>query len=177
MAMNKKRSYDWHKFEGANQPTETKGLDRVDVKVEGGTVFHSLEPSIITWMNVMSWRRADPKKQKIESKPMTDIQETLLERESTHGSYPVQSEFSQDLKDHLRHHRSWPDLAPDQRESLELVCMKMSRIMHGNANELDHWRDIAGYITLVINRMEMGGKDRRVSMISRPPPNQSERRA
>ena len=107
---------------------------------------------------------------------MTDIQTTLLEREATHGHYPVQAEFSQDFKEQLRAHRNWENLSYDQRESLELICMKVSRIMHGNPNEPDHWKDIAGYATLVVNALSVS-QDRRVSTVNRLPPNQAERRA
>jgi len=111
----------------------------------------------------------------IESKPMGDIQETLLERESTHGNYPVQAEFSQDFKEQLRAHRNWESLSHAQRESLELICMKISRIMHGNPKEPDHWQDIAGYATLVVNDLEMN-KDR-VERRVKNLPIQAERRA
>jgi hypothetical protein len=34
--------------------------------------------------------------------------------------------------------------------------MKMSRILCGNPNEPDHWRDIAGYATLIENILVHG---------------------
>ena len=43
---------------------------------------------------------------------------------------------------------------PDQREAMEMICQKMARIMNGDPNYSDSWHDIAGYATLVANRLD-----------------------
>jgi hypothetical protein len=40
-----------------------------------------------------------------------------------------------------------------QRESLEMNQHKVARILAGNPDEPDHWFDIAGYATLVHQRL------------------------
>ena len=45
-------------------------------------------------------------------------------------------------------------LSPQQQEALEMICHKIARIVAGNPNFVDHWRDIAGYATLVANELE-----------------------
>ena len=81
--------------------------------------------------------------------------ETLNERESSHGDYGVTASVAQDLKKILfstekkRHHLSAP-----VQESLELLCTKMARIISGNPENPDHWKDIAGYANLVSERLK-----------------------
>jgi len=42
----------------------------------------------------------------------------------------------------------------DQREALEMIAHKIARILNGDPNYADNWIDIAGYATLVANRLE-----------------------
>jgi hypothetical protein len=39
------------------------------------------------------------------------------------------------------------------RESLDMISNKIARIVNGNPSEPDHWIDIAGYATLIANRL------------------------
>jgi hypothetical protein len=77
---------------------------------------------------------------------MTDI---LDEREKTHGDYYQVSMMAQELKDAMRRGKKWRILDDMQRETLEMIASKISRILSGNPHESDHWRDIAGYATLI----------------------------
>lgn len=86
----------------------------------------------------------------------TDVQATLNERGKTHGDFKVQASTAQRLKQCLTGHDCWARLEHSQREALETICTKMSRILNGNPNEPDHWRDIAGYATLVENILVHG---------------------
>jgi hypothetical protein len=45
-------------------------------------------------------------------------------------------------------------LASDQKEALDMIVHKIARILNGNPNVHDHWHDIAGYATLIANRLE-----------------------
>ena len=42
----------------------------------------------------------------------------------------------------------------DQIECLEMIAHKIGRILNGDPNYGDSWRDIAGYATLVADRLE-----------------------
>jgi len=56
------------------------------------------------------------------------------------------------LADHAsRHNKTFAD---DQWEALEMIVHKISRIVNGNPDKVDHWVDIAGYATLVADRLE-----------------------
>lgn len=74
----------------------------------------------------------------------------LQERAKTHGDYARVARLSQNLKLLIRsedHHLSY-----EQLESLEMICVKIARIVSGNSNEPDHWRDISGYAELIYNK-------------------------
>lgn len=82
----------------------------------------------------------------------TSIEKVLEERGKTHGDFTLQSTLSQNLKEVCRQ-GSRVGLYPYQREALDMILHKISRIFNGNPMEKDHWVDIAGYATLVANEL------------------------
>ena len=86
---------------------------------------------------------------------MKYIDETLNERESTHGDYEANAGVAQKLKMAIAMGmlNSPHDLSPCQAESLDLICTKIGRIVSGDPNCPDHWDDIAGYANLVGERI------------------------
>lgn len=44
-------------------------------------------------------------------------------------------------------------------EALEMIAHKIARICNGDPNYADNWVDIAGYATLVANRLEKEGNE------------------
>ena len=78
---------------------------------------------------------------------------SLIERRAqTHGDFTRNAEVSQTLKDVLGHHSPEHRLeyTERQRECLDLICTKLSRITSGQASFKDHWDDIAGYAKLAV---------------------------
>lgn len=65
------------------------------------------------------------------------------------GSGPMQRRAKDAKADHLL---PWDDLNATQRLCLMMIVHKIGRIMSGQADEPDHWKDIAGYATLVEQR-------------------------
>lgn len=80
------------------------------------------------------------------------IQKTLKERQKTHGSFATHAKISQQLKAVLWEH-GYQELDHDQIEALEMICHKIARVLNGNPNHKDHWHDIAGYSTLIADRL------------------------
>lgn len=76
----------------------------------------------------------------------------LQDRGKTHGDFHDQAAISQQIKSALGG-ASRALLAP-QKEALEMIAVKMSRIVCGDPNEPDHWLDIAGYAKLVSDMIE-----------------------
>ena len=81
------------------------------------------------------------------------IEKTLKQRQKTHGYFVGHARISQELKEVLRNH-GVNDLAVDQIEALEMICHKIARVLNGDPNIHDHWHDIAGYSTLVADRLK-----------------------
>lgn len=84
---------------------------------------------------------------------MTDIQEILKERGSRYGVFSEHARITQDLKTTIQSGISWGLCAPDQREALEMIAHKIARIVNGDPDYEDSWRDIAGYAALVADKI------------------------
>lgn len=69
------------------------------------------------------------------------------ERGTTHGPAALQFKTAQDFKNVIRS-AAGSSTSPVQLEALEMIAVKMSRILHGNSGEPDHWDDIMGYAHL-----------------------------
>lgn len=90
---------------------------------------------------------------------MTDIDNTLEERGSTYGEFIHNASTSQQLKTALWFRMNSGHYPFDVMEALEMICHKMARIVNGDPNHLDSWVDIAGYATLVAQRIEREAED------------------
>lgn len=78
------------------------------------------------------------------------------ERAEKYGKFENLAEVSQRFKDSLHYFLITRNkyLAPDQQEAMELIFHKFARIINGDADYIDNWKDIAGYATLVSDRLE-----------------------
>ncbi len=85
---------------------------------------------------------------------MASLNDILAQRAATHGNYAEQAWVAQFIKQLLRASPRWRDLSLPQMESVEMIAMKLSRIVHGNPDEPDHWQDIAGYAQLIVRELE-----------------------
>ena len=83
---------------------------------------------------------------------MSDIDNTLAERGARYGEFATHAEISQALKKVVLAERR--PLEPYQREALEMICHKLARIVNGDPNYTDSWRDVAGYASLVVLELE-----------------------
>ena len=78
-----------------------------------------------------------------------NIQEVLDDRAKTHGDFEDYAETMGQLTEAIS--LCEPILSHVQKQALYMILSKISRIVNGNPNEIDHWVDIVGYTTLVIN--------------------------
>jgi hypothetical protein len=69
----------------------------------------------------------------------------INERQKTHGVYKNTAAYSQGLKDMFRASPNWSALNDGQREALDNLSVKVSRILNGDPDFKDHWDDISGY--------------------------------
>ena len=69
-------------------------------------------------------------------------------REKTHGNYREQSALTQSIKDVLRSGKNWERMNDGQKEAMEMISVKLSRLLCGDPSYRDHWDDIEGYAKL-----------------------------
>lgn len=75
----------------------------------------------------------------------TDI---IIERNKTHGDFSDNARVSQALKRAFRTELGWEMLTDIERESMDMIALKFSRILSGKSLEKQHWEDVVGYAKL-----------------------------
>ena len=84
------------------------------------------------------------------------VDKTLNARAEMYGKFKDGAALMQSIKrtlaDHAAKHNK--TFADDQWEALEMIVHKIGRIVNGDPNVTDHWVDIAGYATLIAERLE-----------------------
>lgn len=86
---------------------------------------------------------------------MPTVDETLAERGKRYGDFTDHARTTQALKKVVSDALYNNDrvLAPVQQEALSMIFHKIGRIVEGDPNYADSWHDIAGYATLVEQRL------------------------
>lgn len=81
----------------------------------------------------------------------------IQQRHQQYGSYELQAGVAQLIKcaifETVPLDRR-PTLSQPQIESLQMIATKISRIVCGNPNNVDSWRDISGYSALIADILE-----------------------
>jgi hypothetical protein len=90
-----------------------------------------------------------PQHPQAQAAPLT-IEQTLQEREATHGDFADVAGYAQLMKDILRNSVGYIEMNDAQREACETWLSKTARIMAGDVDYTDHAHDIAGYATLYV---------------------------
>ena len=80
----------------------------------------------------------------------------LQQRGSRYGEFINNANVSQDLKCIMECSTNWNNMDNDMREALHMIAHKISRILEGDYSYDDSWVDIAGYSTLVAERLQRG---------------------
>lgn len=86
----------------------------------------------------------------------TKVDNILDQRATQYGKFIEGAEVMQTLKQVVRSslQKRNAALAFDQLEAIDMIIHKLGRIINGNPDNVDSWRDIAGYATLVADRLE-----------------------
>jgi len=85
--------------------------------------------------------------------PDTTIQDTLAERGKKYGEFKDHAKISQSLKRAMWATTRWVDLPDDTKEALEMIQHKIARVLNGDPEYDDTYRDVVGYATLVLDRI------------------------
>ena len=76
--------------------------------------------------------------------------ELLSTRQTTHGSFSQNARQGQALRELFRSSPHWSTIPEVQREALDMIACKLSRILSGQSTFDDHWKDVIGYSTLAL---------------------------
>lgn len=95
------------------------------------------------------------------------VQDTLAERAKTYGGFQDIARISGNLQRIMRAARNWDALPDDMREALQAIASKIARVLNGDCEHIDSWHDIAGYATLVADRLRKA--DAKVPLTCDPP--------
>lgn len=76
--------------------------------------------------------------------------ELLEARQQTHGDFSQNAIYGQELRTIFRSSPRWPQIPPIQREALDNMATKLSRILSGQGDCAEHWEDLAGYSKLAL---------------------------
>jgi hypothetical protein len=84
------------------------------------------------------------------------VEETLDARAQDYGTFRDSAALMQGIKRLLADHaaKHGKTFADDQWEALEMIVHKIGRIVNGNPDKVDSWVDIAGYATLIADRLQ-----------------------
>lgn len=115
------------------------GRDK-DIEKAGDIVIAHREPVNVTEVGEEMWFAST-------------TEAIITERGSRYGKFKDGAEIMQELKDVMREVDGWHNLTPSQREALDMIQHKIGRILNGDPNYDDSWKDIAGYATLIVNEL------------------------
>lgn len=87
------------------------------------------------------------------AEPSLSVRDTLKERGSRYGSFETHAEYAELINRVFQMSPNWENMKPDSKESLRIIANKIGRILNGDPEYDDNWRDIAGYSTLVLDRI------------------------
>ncbi len=91
---------------------------------------------------------------------MNKTSEILEERGNRYGVFMDHARITQNMKIEAQGilKKRGIELSPDQSEALDMIFHKIGRIVNGDPDYSDSWRDISGYAQLVADRLEKEGK-------------------
>lgn len=78
------------------------------------------------------------------------LEQTLKDRGEAYGAFDEFASVCQQLKDVVREadRNSRNQMTPAQREAMDMILHKVTRIAVGDPDHEDSWHDIAGYASL-----------------------------
>jgi len=86
---------------------------------------------------------------------ITVVEKALEARPSTHGDFKDNADVSQGIKRLIQGAPSYHLLSDTQKEVVDMVAHKLSRIAAGDPNTLDHWVDLAGYASIAVRELQL----------------------
>ena len=100
-----------------------------------------------------------------------DLNQILTERGTRYGKFVTHARISQSLKRVIADQLEARPLllTADQQEALEMICHKIARIINGDPDYAENYRDISGYAMLAADLLSdtEGATDAKVVRMKR----------
>lgn len=84
----------------------------------------------------------------------SSLEDTLKERGEKYGNWKEQAGVTHFIVRGLNFYGDLDEMAPYQEQALRQIAHKLARIVHGDSNYIDSWKDVAGYALLVVQHLE-----------------------
>jgi transposase-like protein len=142
----------------AAEKAAAKAAKTTILSVDSGISFTPEEVGISEEVFMEAAHQASQGKDKIEPKhePEVSVVDKVLDaRADQYGSFMQGADIAVRIKGIMHNAIARKDmhLYPDQLLALDMIAVKISRIVNGNASHRDSWLDIAGYAKLVADRL------------------------
>lgn len=118
-----------------------------DVNRAGGNASLALICSKDVCMDITEPNRSS-------QKMTTNIDAILSERQKTHGDFASVANTYARFQRIYRNADGYKNMTRSQKLALDMIAVKISRMLNGNANDPQHAEDIAGYATLIVRELE-----------------------
>lgn len=80
-------------------------------------------------------------------------QSLIAERGARYGKFADNAAIMRQLKNVMHNTPGWSRLSDSQKEALDMITHKIGRMLNGDPDYDDNWKDIAGYATLVADEL------------------------
>lgn len=88
---------------------------------------------------------------------MNDLEKILEDRRKEYGDFQGVAVTTRGIMNTMDYYGRLQNMAADQYEAMHMIAQKQARITNGNADNVDSWKDIAGYAMLIANRLASKG--------------------
>lgn len=86
-----------------------------------------------------------------------EVKNVVISRDSSYGGFSGISTTCQSFKEIARNCPSWEQLTPCEREGLEMILHKITRILYSPNKIRDSWVDIGGYVRATLQALDSDG--------------------
>lgn len=88
---------------------------------------------------------------------MTEVRSTLAERGATYGRFDHHATLARRIIEVVSSGENFSSMPPDAQHALCYIADKMARVLTGQHDHRDSWLDMAGYATLIVDRIDGTG--------------------
>lgn len=86
-----------------------------------------------------------------------EVTNVVIARDSSYGGFSGIAETCQAMKDLARKCPSWQSLNSSEKEGIDMILHKITRILYSPKKIRDSWVDIGGYVRATLQAMDKDG--------------------